>query len=125
MPDISKYIKNYTLISPEILNYKTEGIFCAEADSSEIHSEFGISNGDLLFFDSTEPYEKDKISCFINEETNQLKISKHDINTSIQAKLMCLKKLRIILVVPKEIKKSSIQYLMIFPLHGLKHEAEI
>lgn len=80
MVDISRYIKGYELISPAALKNKTEGVFCAFADKSEMHKEYGINEGDLLFFDSTESFVDGKVSCFAEEKNDALKISKHQSN---------------------------------------------
>ena len=80
MVDISRYIKGYESISPAALKNKTDGVFCAIADNNERHKEYGINEGDLLFFDSTESFVDGKVSCFAEENTDALKISKHQSN---------------------------------------------
>ena len=62
----AEMVESYVLLPTQLFEGSSEDIFIGIADNGNHFLEHGITEGTKLIFDSKQPFQKGKLSCFVD-----------------------------------------------------------
>ena len=78
-----KDIGSEVVIPEQFLQGCSDSVVAFVADDGNHFADYGIFEGMILIFDTTKPFEKGRLSCYVNEQDNdqpKYKVSDKDMD---------------------------------------------